>query len=72
MLTPTTLKYPRVPGRKGASFDGWALITNYEAPASTLLENPGAKAYFITNILLQKAIHTVTVTGGTADMKVIY
>jgi hypothetical protein len=53
-----------VPGRKGTSFDGWALITNYEAPASTALENPGAKAYFVAKYTVtETAEYTVTVDG---------
>ena len=57
-----------VPGREGATFDGWALITNYEAPASTSLENPGDRAYFITKYTVtEAATYTVTVSGGTAD-----
>ena len=47
VLTPPTLESTLVCLEEGASFDGWALITNYEAPASTLLENPGAKAYLL-------------------------
>ncbi len=69
-LTPPVLgSNPKdVPGRKGTSFDGWALITNYEAPASTTLENPGAKAYFVAKYTVTEvATYKVTVVGGTAD-----